>query len=78
MYCISVLSTQLTSNPMIHKFQLVPSRRIAVGSYLFSLKRHNWRRSNGQIGGGHDAFRDRDRDCGVPMNAFTVLVGVDK
>lgn len=31
-------STQLSSNPLIHKFVAIPSRHIMFGSYLFPLK----------------------------------------
>ncbi|KAI1720294.1 c9orf72-like protein family domain-containing protein [Ditylenchus destructor] len=33
-----ICSTQISSNPMVHKFSIVPSRRMAFGSYIFSVK----------------------------------------
>uniref|UniRef100_A0A915D4K5 Uncharacterized protein n=1 Tax=Ditylenchus dipsaci TaxID=166011 RepID=A0A915D4K5_9BILA len=39
-----ICSTQLSSNPLLHKFSIVPSRHMVFGSYLFTVKKDNEQR----------------------------------
>lgn len=37
--CSLYFSIQFSSNPVLHKFYIVPSRHICVGSYIFSARK---------------------------------------
>lgn len=64
-------SAQLTSNPLIHKFQIIPSRCIAIASYMFSF-----RHETGMESLNSSYYNDR-KNNDLTLAAFSLVLPID-